>query len=54
MDLFVAGGSVVEKPGGELVSHCVRGEGLDALLPVTHKVAFMPEGGSRAAALGSF
>jgi hypothetical protein len=44
MDVFVASFSAVEKPGGGLVSDCVWGEGVNALLPVTQTVAFLREG----------
>lgn len=51
---FVASFSAVEKEGGELVSYCVWGEGVDSLLPVTRKVVFMKEGGDGPVALGDW
>ena len=42
--VFVASFSAVEKEGGALASYCVWGEGVDTLLPVTDKVAFMTGG----------
>jgi hypothetical protein len=52
---FVASFSAVEKQGtGELVSYCVWGNGVDALLPVTQKIIFFRELGERPAAIGEF
>jgi hypothetical protein len=51
IDVFVASYSVVQKDG-ELVSYCVWGAGVDSLLPVTQKVAFMRKGRERLVALG--
>ena len=53
-EVFVASFSVVEKPGEELVSYCVWGEGVEVLLPVTQKVVFVREGGGGPVALGSW
>jgi hypothetical protein len=44
IDLLVATFSAVQKADGETVIYCVWGEGVDALLPVTRKVAFMQAG----------
>src|SRR5262249_5905850 len=52
IDVFVASFSAVQKKDGEVVSYCVWGEGLDSLLPVTQKVAFMRKGRERPVALG--
>ncbi len=52
IDVFVASFSGVEKGDGEVVSYCVWGEGVDGLLPVTHKVAFMKYGQESPIALG--
>jgi hypothetical protein len=43
-DIFVASFSAAQKADGEVVSYCVWGEGVDSLLPVSQKVAFMQEG----------
>ena len=42
-DLFVATYSAVEKESGEVVSYAVWGEGIDTLLPKTHKLVLMGE-----------
>jgi hypothetical protein len=53
--VFVASFSAVEKPdNGGLVSYCVWGNGVDALLPVTQKIIFFRELGERPAAIGEF
>jgi hypothetical protein len=52
LDVFVASFSAVQKKDGEMVSYCVWGEGVDSLLPVTDKVAFMQHGRDRPVALG--
>ncbi len=54
LDVFVANFSAVEKKGGETVSYCVWGEGLDSLLPVTQKVAIMKHGHEGPVALGDW
>jgi hypothetical protein len=54
VDVFVASYSAVEKTDGDVVSYCVWGEGLDALLPVTRKVAFMKYGHEGPVALGEW
>jgi hypothetical protein len=54
IDVFVATYSAVQKKDGELVSYCVWGEGVDSLLPVTQKVAFMRKGRERPVALGDW
>ena len=41
IDIFVASYSAVTKEGGSPVSYCVWSEGVDSLLPVTQKVAFV-------------
>jgi hypothetical protein len=50
--VFVASFSAVQKKDGEVASYCVLGEGLDSLLPVTQKVAFMRKGRGCPVALG--
>jgi hypothetical protein len=52
LDVFVGSFSAVQKKDGEVVSYSVWGEGLDSLLPVTQKVAFMLKGRERPVALG--
>jgi hypothetical protein len=42
--IYVSSFQAVEKQGSEKVSFCVRGERIDALLPVTQKVGSMREG----------
>jgi hypothetical protein len=42
--IFVASFSVAQRQGGSRVSYSVWGEGVDTLLPVTQKVAFLREG----------
>jgi hypothetical protein len=37
----VANYSGIEKKDGDIVTYCVWANGVDSLLPVTHKVAFM-------------
>src|SRR5262249_52313042 len=55
VDIFVASFSAVEKQGtGELVSYCVWGNGVDALLPITQKVILMSGLGEKPAAIGDF
>jgi hypothetical protein len=55
VDVFVASFSAVETQGtGELVSYCVWGNGVDALLPVTQKVILIRDVGERPAAIGDF
>jgi hypothetical protein len=54
LDVFVASYSAVEKTDGEVVSYCIWGEGLDALLPVTGKVAFMKYGHESPVALAAW
>ena len=44
VDIFTASFSAATGPDGMQFSFCVWGEGVDALLPVTHKVAFMQKG----------
>jgi hypothetical protein len=44
----------VQKKDGDVVSYCVWGEGVDSLLPVTEKVAFMQHGRERPVALGDW
>ena len=41
IDIFVANYSAVTRQDGSPVSYCVWSEGVDSLLPVTQKVAFM-------------
>jgi hypothetical protein len=43
VDIFVASFSGSERPGGGLVTYCTWGDGIDSLLPVTDKVAFVRE-----------
>jgi hypothetical protein len=52
--VFVASFSAVEKKTGEVISHCVWGQVVDSLLPVTDKVAFMQHGLDRPAAIGDW
>jgi hypothetical protein len=54
LEVFVASYSGVEKKDGEVVTYCVWGEGVDSLLPVTEKVAFMKNGHESPAALGEW
>jgi hypothetical protein len=54
LDVFVASYSAVEKTDGEVVTYCVWGEGVDALLPVTGKVAFMKYGHESPVALAAW
>ena len=54
IDLFVASFSGIEKEDGEIVSYCVWGEGVDALLPVTDKIVFMKHGHEGAVARGDW
>jgi hypothetical protein len=54
IDLFVASFSGVTKEGGEIVTYCVWGEGVDSLLPVTEKVVIMKHGHQRPVALGDW
>lgn len=54
LDVFIASYSGVEKSGGAVVSYCVWGEGVDALLPVTDKVAFMKVDHESPIALGTW
>jgi hypothetical protein len=54
IDVFVASFSAVQKQGGEEVSYCVWGEGVDTLLPVAEKVALMKAGHDRPVALGTW
>jgi hypothetical protein len=55
VDVFVASFSAVEKQGtGELVSYCVWGNGVDALLPVTQKVILIRDVGVWPAAIDDF
>lgn len=55
VELFVTTYSALQKKaGGALVSYCVWGEGVDALLPVTQKVIFMAQGQEKFAALGDW
>jgi hypothetical protein len=54
-DLYVSSFSAVQKSDADdVVSYCVWGEGVDCLLPVTQKVAFMQEGQERPVALGTW
>lgn len=41
VDIFVASLSGAERPGGGLVTYCIWGDGIDSLLPVADKVAFV-------------
>jgi hypothetical protein len=54
LDVFVSTYSAVEKKDGEVVSYCVWGEGVDALLPVTDKVAIMQLGRESPVALADW
>jgi hypothetical protein len=54
IDIFVASFSAVQKKDGAVVSYCVWGHGVDSLLPVTDKVAFMQHGWERPVALGDW
>ena len=54
IDIFVASFSAVQKKDGQIVSYCVWGEGVDSLLPVTQKVAFMMHGRDGPVALGDW
>jgi hypothetical protein len=52
--IFVASFSAVRKADEEIVSYCVWGEGVESLLPVTHKVVFMMHGHDGPVALGDW
>jgi hypothetical protein len=54
LDVFVASFSAVRKKDGDMFSYSVWGEGLDSLLPVTQKVAFVRKGRERPVALGDW
>ena len=41
LDIYVASLSGAERPDGELVTFCTWGDGIDSLLPVADKVAFV-------------
>lgn len=53
-DLYVGVYNAVQRKTGELVSYCVWGEGVDALLPVAHNVFIMRAGHSQPVAMGSW
>jgi hypothetical protein len=48
IDIFVSNYSAIEKKDGELLTYCVWGKGVDALLPVTQRVVFMKDEGTPA------
>ena len=54
IDIFTASFSAATRPDGSQVSFCVWGEGVDALLPVTHKVVFMQKGRENKAMFGDW
>jgi hypothetical protein len=54
IDIFVASFSEATRPDGSRVSFCVWGDGVDALLPVTHKVAFMQSSRENMAVFGDW
>ncbi len=54
IDVFVASFSAATRPEGGPVSFCVWGEGVDALLPVTQKVAFLHKGSENMAVFGDW
>ena len=54
IDVYVANFSAVQKNDGDVVSYCVWGQGIDSLLPVTEKVAFMQQGRDRPVALADW
>jgi hypothetical protein len=54
IDVFVASYSAVKRESGALVSYCVRGEGVDTLLPAADKVVFMRAGQEGPVALGDW
>ena len=54
IDIFVASFSAATRQDGSQVSFCVWGDGVDALLPVTHKVAFMHKGGEQSPVFGEW
>jgi hypothetical protein len=54
IDIFVASFSAATRPDGSKVSFCSWGDGVDALIPVTQRVAFMQKGRENVAAFGDW
>ena len=54
IDVFVASLSAVQKQSGDLVTYCVWGRGVDALLPVAQKVILISKPGEDPVAIGDW
>jgi hypothetical protein len=54
IDMYVASYSAVTRHDGSQVSFCTWTDGVDTLLPVTHKVAFMQKGREDSAVFGDW